>query len=194
MQKYGISLKDYEDLLVLQDRKCKIHLLHGNMTDEEIAGLYVHPKIKAFVSTTHGEGFGIPMFEAACAGLPIAAPFWSGQVDFLKAPKKDKDTGKFKMRSHCVKIDYEMKAIQKEAIWDGVIQADSEWAFVKPHSVKESMRELVRNPGPNLSQAKKLQEYVLKTFAQENILKQFAESVWGGPLELQSQQNEVIAL
>jgi glycosyltransferase involved in cell wall biosynthesis len=173
-----------------QDRKCKIHLLHGNMTDEEMAGLYQHPKIKAFVSTTHGEGFGIPMFEAAAAGLPIAAPFWSGQTDFLKAPKKDKDTGKIRMRSHCVKIDFELKEVQKEAVWDGVIQADSKWAYVKHSSVREAMRELVKNYSPNLSQAKKLQEHVLKTFTEETVLKQFAESVLGGSLENNESQNK----
>jgi glycosyltransferase involved in cell wall biosynthesis len=177
-----------------KDRKCKIHLLHGNMTDEEIAGLYVHPKIKAFVSTTHGEGFGIPLFEAASAGLPIAAPFWSGQTDFLKAPKKDKDSGKIRIRSHCVKIDFDLKPVQKEAVWNGVIQEDSKWAFVKPHSVKEALRELVKNYNPNLSQAKKLQEHVLKTFTEEVVLKQFAESVWGAPLDTPTQHNEVITL
>jgi glycosyltransferase involved in cell wall biosynthesis len=162
-----------------KDRKCKIHLLHGNMTDEEMAALYVHPRIKAFVSTTHGEGFGIPLFEAASAGLPIAAPFWSGQMDFLKAPKKDKDSGKIRMRSHCVKIDFELKQVQKEAVWNGVIQEDSKWAFVKPHSVRIAMREMVKNLPPQVSTAKKLQEHVLKTFTEETVLKQFAESVLG---------------
>ena len=161
------------------DRKCKIHLLHGNMTDGEMVGLYSHPKIKAFISTTHGEGFGIPIFEAVCAGLPVAVPFWSGHTDFLKAPKKDKDTGKIKLKPHCVKIDFELKTIQKEAVWDGVVQADSQWAFVKHHSVREAMRELFKNYGPNLSQAKKLQEHVLATFTEEVVLKQFAESVLG---------------
>lgn len=162
-----------------KDRKCKIHLVHGNMTDEEVAGLYVHPKIKALVSTTHGEGFGIPIFEAASSGLPVAVPFWSGQTDFLKAPKKDKDSGKIKMKPHCVKIDFELKNIQKEAVWDGVVQADSQWAFVKHSSAKEAMREIFKNYGPNLSQAKKLQEHLVNTFTEEKILKQFAESVLG---------------
>jgi glycosyltransferase involved in cell wall biosynthesis len=173
-----------------KDRKCKIHLLHGNMTDEEMAGLYVHPKIKAFVSTTHGEGFGIPLFEAASAGLPVAAPFWSGQTDFLKAPKKDKDTGKIRMRSHCVKIDFELKQVQKEAVWNGVIQEDSKWAFVKQNSAKEAMREMVKNLQPQVSTAKKLQEHVLNTFTEEVVLKQFAESVWGGSLENNESQNK----
>lgn len=176
------------------DRKCKIHLLHGNMTDEEIAGLYHHPKIKAFISTTHGEGFGIPIFEAVCAGLPVAAPFWSGHTDFLKAPKKDKDTGKIRMRSHCVKIDFELKNVQQEAVWNGVTQADSQWAFVKPHSVRFAMREMVKNLPPQLSAAKNLQEHVLSTFTEENILKQFAESAYGGNLENSLKESETILL
>ena len=36
------------------DSKCKIYLLHGNMSDEEMQGLYTHPKIKAVVSTKIG--------------------------------------------------------------------------------------------------------------------------------------------
>jgi glycosyltransferase involved in cell wall biosynthesis len=175
-----------------KDRKCKIHLLHGNMTDEEMAALYVHPKIKALVSTTHGEGFGIPIFEAVSAGLPVAAPFWSGQTDFLKAPKKDKDSGKIRMRSHCVKIDFELKNVQKEAVWNGVIQEDSKWAFVKPHSVRLAMREMVKNLPPQISTAKKLQEHVLATFTEESIIKQFAESIWGGSLENNNENKEMI--
>lgn len=176
------------------DRKCKIHLLHGNLTDEEMMGLYTHPKIKAFVSTTHGEGFGIPLFEAACVALPIAAPFWSGQVDFLKAPKKDKDTGKVRMRSHCVKIDFELKDVQKESVWNGVIQADSKWAFVKNNSARDALRELYKNNANCVLTAKKLQKHITETFKEENVLKQFAESVWGGSLDSDSQQSEIIIL
>jgi len=34
-----------------------IHLLHGNFTQEEMAALYNHPQVKAFVTLSHGEGF-----------------------------------------------------------------------------------------------------------------------------------------
>ena len=62
------------------DRKCKIYLLHGFMKEEEINALYTHPKIKALVSLTHGEGFGLPLFEAAYNGLPVVVTNWSGQI------------------------------------------------------------------------------------------------------------------
>ena len=60
-----------------------IYLLHGDMMDEEINELYNHPKVKAHVTFTHGEGFGRPLLEACFSEKPIMAPNWSGQRDFL---------------------------------------------------------------------------------------------------------------
>ena len=65
----------------------RIHLVHGNLTSEEVAGIYKHPKIKALVALTRGEGFGLPILEAAASGLPIIATPWSGHMDFLSRGK-----------------------------------------------------------------------------------------------------------
>jgi glycosyltransferase involved in cell wall biosynthesis len=159
------------------DFKCKVYLLHGSLTDEEMRGLYRHPKIKAFVTTTHGEGFGLPMFEAAIAELPIIAPAWSSYVDFLYAPKKDKKTGKTKNRAHFIKIDFELKPVEKEAVWDGVIQADSQWCWVKDHSVRDSMREARKNHTVHLSAAKKLSSHILENFSEEKQKGLFAKAI-----------------
>ena len=35
-----------------------IYLIHGDLTIEEMSTLYNHPKIAAFITCTHGEGFG----------------------------------------------------------------------------------------------------------------------------------------
>jgi len=51
--------------------------------------LYNNPRIKALVNLSHGEGFGLPMFDAACHGLPVIAPSWSGHCDFLHMPLKN---------------------------------------------------------------------------------------------------------
>ena len=56
------------------DRKCKVYLLHGDLTLGQMNSLYTNPKIKAYVTHTHGEGFGIPIFEAAYHGMPVIAP------------------------------------------------------------------------------------------------------------------------
>lgn len=61
-----------------------VYLLHGDLEDEEMNQLYNHPKVKAHITFTHGEGFGRPLLEASLSGKPVIAPDWSGHVDFLK--------------------------------------------------------------------------------------------------------------
>jgi len=169
-------LKGYED------RKCSIHLVHGTMSEEEMTGVYTHPKVKAIVSTTHGEGFGLPLFEAAYNELPVVAPNWSGHVDFLYASKKDKK-GKVKSRPHFTKVDYNIAPVQKEAVWDGVVQADSQWCFPKESSFKSSLREVYKNYGPKKSEAKKLAKHVKKVFTKEASYKDICEIVFGKELK-----------
>ena len=60
-----------------------IYLLHGEFTDEEINEIYNHPKVKAMVSLTKGEGFGRPLLEFTQSKKPIICSNWSGPVDFL---------------------------------------------------------------------------------------------------------------
>ena len=62
----------------------KIYLLHGEFTDGEINELYNHPKVKAMVCLTKGEGFGRPLLEFTQAKKPILTTNWSGHTDFLK--------------------------------------------------------------------------------------------------------------
>jgi glycosyltransferase involved in cell wall biosynthesis len=61
-----------------------IYLLHGEFSDLEINELYNHPKVKAMVSLTKGEGFGRPLLEFSLTNKPIMASGWSGHTDFLK--------------------------------------------------------------------------------------------------------------
>ena len=60
-----------------------IYLLHGEFTDIEMNEIYNHPKIKAMVSLTKGEGFGRPLLEFSLTNKPIIATNWSGHIDFL---------------------------------------------------------------------------------------------------------------
>ena len=60
-----------------------VYLLHGEFSDGEINQLYNHPKVKAMVSLTKGEGFGRPLLEFTLAKKPLITTGWSGQMDFL---------------------------------------------------------------------------------------------------------------
>ena len=150
-----------------QNRKCKIYLLHGSMTDEEMVTLYKHPKIKAYVTLTHGEGFGLPIFEAVYNELPVVAPDWSGHVDFLYKPVKEKKTGKEKNKAHFAKVKYNVSPVRPDAVWDGVLQADSMWCYAEQGSYKMRLREVHKDYNRFKSQAKKLNKWVRDNFTAE---------------------------
>lgn len=115
----------------LGERQCKVYLLHGDMTDAEMHSLYHNPKVHAFVSLPHGEGFGLPIFEAAYSGLPVVTVGWSGQLDFLV------DT---KGQERFYNVAFDLQKVQKEVVWDGVVVPDSMWAYARESSAKEKMR------------------------------------------------------
>jgi hypothetical protein len=60
-----------------------IYLIHGDLSETEMASLYHHPKVKAMISFTKGEGYGRPLAEFTLSGKPILVSGWSGHVDFL---------------------------------------------------------------------------------------------------------------
>ena len=64
-----------------------IYIMNGDLSDSEMNELYNHPKVKAMVSFTKGEGYGRPLLEFSATGKPIIASGWSGQVDFLHPEK-----------------------------------------------------------------------------------------------------------
>jgi glycosyltransferase involved in cell wall biosynthesis len=88
----GSSYADREEILkkikkikktVNSNNLPNIYLLHGEFTDEEINELYNHPKVKAMVNLTKGEGFGRPLLEFTLIKKPLICSGWSGQMDFL---------------------------------------------------------------------------------------------------------------
>ena len=60
-----------------------VYLLHGEFTDVEMNEIYNHPKVKAMVNLTKGEGFGRPLLEFSLVNKPIIATNWSGHIDYL---------------------------------------------------------------------------------------------------------------
>mgnify|MGYP003115725067 CR=1 FL=1 len=182
---YNDSVKDREQMMLRLEnllsaypkRKCKVQLLHGSLTDAEIHAVYRHPKIKALITTTHGEGFGLPIFEAAYSGLPVIAPAWSGHCDFLFMPVEDKKTGKKKNKAMFANVAYNLAPIQKEAVWDGVLQADSMWCYPEQGSFKMRLREVKKDYGRFKKQAKQLQKYVVNNFTEEKMYEKFANII-----------------
>jgi|TARA_Y100000996_G_scaffold391841_1_gene354130 glycosyltransferase involved in cell wall biosynthesis len=180
------------------DRKCKIHLLHGHLSDAEMHSLYAHPQIKGIFSLTHGEGFGLPLFEAAYTGLPVIAPGWSGQMDFLFAPSNSKKSNK--MRPHFLRVEHDMDNIPDEVVWEGVLVKDSQWCVPRINSAKEQLRALYKDHSRYKGQATRLKKHIVANFTKEQKYKEFCDAFaaeqnldidsWLSELEIDVEEHE----
>ena len=109
-----------------------VYLLHGSLSEEEMNKLYNHPKVKAFVSLTHGEGFGRPMLEASMVGLPVIASAWSGQMDFLS-------------ETDSLLLGGELKQVPKSQHWQNIIIPESQWFNVNETQAYKAMNYCFQN-------------------------------------------------
>ena len=89
-----------------------VYLLHGDLTDSEMNSLYNHPKVKAHITFTKGEGYGRPLAEASLSQKPIIASNWSGHIDFLK---------------EAVLLPGTLTNVHPSTVWENVIIPESQW-------------------------------------------------------------------
>jgi glycosyltransferase involved in cell wall biosynthesis len=152
-----------------KDRKCSVYLLHGDLSAGQMTGLYQNDKIKGMINIAHGEGFGLPLFEAAREGLPITTIGWSGQLDFLHHDGKD----------YFNSVDYSLQPIQKEAVWPGVLEQDVMWAHADQGSYKMALRKAVKGYDKMKTRAEELRGLVDDKFSDEKLFELFCDGILG---------------
>jgi len=126
-----------------------IYLLHGELSDEEVNELYNHPKVKAHVSFTKGEGFGRPLLEASISGKPVIAPNWSGHIDFL-----DKEMS--------ILLPGQLTQLHPSAAVQDMLLAESSWFTVNYPIASSTLGEVYKNYKKYIDGAKR-QSYRSRT-------------------------------
>tara|TARA_B100000287_G_scaffold127705_1_gene119746 strand:- start:7676 stop:9055 length:1380 start_codon:yes stop_codon:yes gene_type:complete len=158
-----------------------IYLFYGTLTDEEMNYLYNHPKVKCMLSLTHGEGFGRPLLEATMTGLPVIAPNWSGQVDFLDS-------------NLSLLIGGELQDIPDSVVWENILIKESKWFVVDEKNVFLALNYVFSSYDEVKRKAKELMDINRKRFSLEAMTEKFKDimdmviSVHGQKMEGQPKQ------
>ena len=161
---------DREDILkkikeiknTVEGKLPNIYVLHGDLEDEEMNGLYNHPKVKSHVSFTHGEGFGRPLLEASLSEKPVIAPNWSGHVDFLN----DKNA---------VMLPGSLNDVKEESFPKNIFVKGSQWFVVNYNYASKILKEVFNNYSKYTVKAKRLSIINSTKFSLDAMTKRFEE-------------------
>jgi len=143
-----------------------IYLLHGDFTDKEINELYNHPKVKAMISLTKGEGFGRPLLEFSLLNKPVIASNWSGHLDFLDS-------------KYSVLINGELKQVHPSTANQFLIK-ESKWFAPHYHEIGETLTNVYKRYDKYLPDARKQSEINREKFSYEamkNLVKEHLDKV-----------------
>lgn len=139
-----------------------IYLLHGDLTEEEMNGLYNHSKVKAHISFTKGEGFGRPLLEASLSGKPVIAPAWSGPLDFLH-------------KDYSVLLPGQITQVHPSAVWDDIIIAQSGWFTVNYTVASNIMMQVWKNYKHFKARSEQQKEHSRINFSLDKMYEKFTE-------------------
>ena len=124
------TIKKIREVLGKDYGQVPIYLLHGDLTEAEMNGLYEHPKVKAMLNFTKGEGFGRPLLEFSLTGKPIIVSGWSGHLDFLK--------------SGAVLLEGELKEVHESAA-DQFLLKEAKWFNVNISKALSIIKDVYKN-------------------------------------------------
>lgn len=151
-------VKKIKDSLGKDYGQVPIYLLHGDLTPSQMNGLYEHPKVKAMLNFTKGEGFGRPLLEFSLTGKPIIVSNWSGHLDFLK--------------SGAVLLEGELKNVHESAA-DQFLLKESQWFNVNVSKALPVIKDVYKNYDKYKVAAFQLGKQNKQNFSLEKMTKVF---------------------
>ena len=151
------TLKNFIRTQKLSKKDPKVYLLHGYLHEREICALYRSKKIKALISGTRGEGFGLPLLEAAACDLPVIATGYSAHTEFL-------NLGRW------IKLDSELQQIPDQKADGKIWVKGSKWANIKSSDFIDKLKKF-RKKGTSIpdSWAQDLGKKIRSNYSEESI-------------------------
>ena len=85
--------------------------------------------------------------------------------------------GKTKAKHMFSRISYTLNPVNKAAVWNGVLEAHSMWAFPEEGSVKKNLEDMYKDHGRFKKRAKELQRWVCKEFTEDKMYKKYIDII-----------------
>jgi hypothetical protein len=133
-----------------------VYLIHGEIDDTDVNHLYNHPKVKAMINLTKGEGFGRPLLEFTQSKKPIIASNWSGHLDFLNAEFASLVPG-------------EVKQVHESVVQDRLILKESKWFQFDISFAQLLMKDYINSYKGYQVKGKRLGHYCKTNFSFEKM-------------------------
>ena len=152
------TIKKIRQVLGKDYKTVPIYLLHGDLTPSQMNGLYEHPKVKAMLNFTKGEGFGRPLLEFSLTGKPVIVSNWSGHLDFLK--------------QGAVLLEGDLKPVHESAA-DQFILKEAQWFNVNVSKALPVIKDVYKNYDKYKTASFQLGKQNKQNFSLEKMTKLF---------------------
>tara|TARA_R110000737_G_scaffold126998_1_gene159476 strand:- start:13287 stop:14612 length:1326 start_codon:yes stop_codon:yes gene_type:complete len=157
-QKVADIMKNFSNA---NKRVPNIYIVWGDLSDSEMNSLYNHPKIKAMISLTHGEGYGRPLAEFSVTGKPVIVTNYSGHLDFIA--------------KHGILLEGELKQVHPSVVWDEVIVNHSQWFYVNYQYASSVMKDVHKNYKAHAEKTRKQTKYMKDNFTLKKMTESFKD-------------------
>jgi len=131
----------------------EVLLVTGTLPDTGIDE--IHRQGDCFVSLTHGEGWGIPAFDAATRGTPVIMTGYGGQMEYLDAERAGI-------------VGYDLVPVREDNDPD-TFRREQRWAMPRLAEAATLMRSVVARPDEWRERAGGIRERILAAYEGKRV-------------------------
>jgi glycosyltransferase involved in cell wall biosynthesis len=145
----------------------RVELVQKKLTTDEMWAL--HASSDCYVSSHHGEGWGMSLVDAMALGKPCIATAYSGNMDFQTSDN-----------SYLVPYSLGTALVREPEFLRDYYKFPMEWASIDPGALRERMRYVFEHRAEAQIVGARARRDISKKFTPSNSVKMFEEAIQAG--------------
>lgn len=165
LSQYSIrqKLNQIYKTLNIQCKINNIYFISGNLKQYQMHQIYAHNKVKAYVSFSHGQSFGIPIMQfSGLTGKPLLVPYHSGLTQYVNP-------------QFCQILIHKPTNVSQQlfnTFYRQFLLPQSKWFTVDYQYALFKFGDLMETYSKKQDRHKQQQQHIIKTLNKEKIQKQ----------------------